>query len=290
MKPNDILDTIIIPWLNKNPDELLYTQKEGLIFFISNADKITFDVWKNHKSSTFYFKNTIINDLSKSINDFGHSLIDNSSVEINKVKNRLPNILDRINKRTAMTFDEEVNKLFDEEGILLIEKCDIDPISVSNENGVTAENIKYQENWELFLWWVISKNNFCRCILHGSANNFSIIGLEDNVKKVVELYEFKRKEIMDNSIEKANKQVRWGLMSLIPISKDKNNYKTYDQNAVHEIKSRTDGYIKDNLLLTIYNQLSDILLKERMNNNDSEVDAFIKGRFPNLGHKYYDIR
>ena len=275
MKPNDILDTIIIPWLNKNPDELLYTQKEGLIFFISNADKITFDVWKNHKSSTFYFKNTIINDLSKSINDFGHSLIDNSSVEINKVKNRLPNILDRINKRTAMTFDKEANKLFEEEERLLIEKCDIDPISVSNENSVTVKNIKYQDNWGLFLLWVISKNNFCKCILHNSEN-VSIIGIKDDVIKVVEVFKSKSGEIYNIAVRDLEKRKIGFKRSNIDLEINKFDEKTFIQaiilGAIYDLNSTMKEAIKN---------LTGI--------NETVINAFIKENFPRLGNVVMDV-
>jgi len=254
----------------------LFQKKFNAVF----AEKITINIWKSHQPSTFT-SNNILGGLSIFINKIAQSVIDIENFDHlpDGLLNKLSILLDRINERGSMTFDEEVNRLFEEQSTLLIEKFDVDPIGI-NEGGVTIKNIEYQEKWELFLWWVISKDNFCRCILHGSTNNFSIIGFEDNVNKVVELYEQKRSEIINNSGDRANKKILTDLTILA--SKG-----IHEQKDVAEIKARKDGYIKDYQYRTVDDLLSNVFvtISDKMNNVDAGTNAFIKEKFPNLGHK-----
>ncbi len=154
--------------------------------------KFSYNDWQVHKLNPY-------NDLTGYINDFAKLVI-----ELGYAPQELSILLDRIDKIPAMTFDEEANILFEEENIILVEKCDKVHMYVGNEavNGVTEKNIEYQDDWELLLCWVVSEIFSCRFILNGLDKNISIIGLDYNVNKTVEHFESFSKEIMNLGMRK----------------------------------------------------------------------------------------
>ena len=95
---------------------------------------------------------------------------------------------------------------------------------------MVVENKSFDENWELFLWWVISKNNYCRCISHASMKIFSLVGIESNVNKVVRHFNWYKKEILN--FEDFMRQII--------------NLKTVDEAVRFYMKN--DGQIDDDLI------------------------------------------
>ena len=242
----------------------------------------SYNDWEIHKPSNAK------NELTAYINAIAKLLIELSSSPdklSDKLHHALSNILDHIDKMPAMTFDEEIEKIFAETGILLMEKCDIE-LNESNEKGITVINRRYADDWELFLWWAISKENFCRCILHSPPNNFSIIGLADNVKEVEERYELQRTEIIDDSNKKATNKVI-SKLNLLPKDKKGNT----DQNSRNEIKSRKDYFIKYHQLSMVKDLLSNTFVtsKNAMTKNDDTINTFIKENLKSLGRASFNI-
>lgn len=144
--------------------------------------------------------NTSINELTVYINIFAKLLIelsDSPEKLSDNLQQDLARLFARIDKMQVMTLDEEANKLYKENWIVLIEKTD-KPYSVCSVSGIKLICIEYKEDWEFFLQWALSHNNLCRNILHNS-NSVSIIGKEDDVETVVALYENKRREILSRA-------------------------------------------------------------------------------------------
>ncbi len=276
----------------------------------SNKD---WEVHKPYKLQTTDNDNNALIELTGYINAIAKLLIeisDSPNKLSDNLHNELSKLLDRIDEKPAMTFDEEANKLFIEAGVLLVEKCHVDPISISNENGIAVTNKVYQENWELCLYWLIAKNNFCRCFLQGSSNNAIIIGKENNVKAVTDCIESEREKIMKLGVIGANQILYTRLLDLKTIKikmlasgeilekpqlwlsryflKIGVEFEVIDEREdVIKLNSEKDDSINSRCLSAMYHLISDKVITStvEMRNNNDEINAYIKEKFPNLGHK-----
>ena len=200
-------------------------------------------------------------------------------MEQESILKKIKGLMDKANSTDSMA--EKETFMMKAQELLLKYNLDSEKVTSYEQvkkEGIEEEKISYQEEWEINLLSGICRNNFCRIVIHPSAQKISCIGKPSNVNVCLYLFSFFRNAILELSIKAYTaflNEVNEDGDVRLPKNHKMKYLTSYIAGAVDGVTSKMSSQMR------IAKNNSDVGLM--VINSDKELEKYFEVHYPRLG-------